>query len=129
MRSQFDPLPFARQTGLPVDEVEHVFSALVCNPLYSAKEATKRGEEGMFEMMEFYAKYGTQTRQWGKDEEGAKQIRGELHDVGPGLVEVILEDGAKDRLKLSELSRSDIKYLKETLTDEHKGVLWQSTHV
>lgn len=118
LRAKFDPLPFARETGIPVEEVKHLFSSLVCNPLYFADEAKKRGEEGMQEIMELYEKCGTRSRPWGVDENGGKKMVGELHGVAPGIVKIILRNGSIGELKLSELSKYDERYLKETLTVE-----------
>ena len=125
MRFQFDPVPFSKATGLPIGEVRQVFSVIVCNPLYDAKEATRRGGEGMFEMMEFYQKYGTPNRPWSKDGKGAQRVAGELHRITAGLVEIILENGSKHTMKVNDLSVGDSKYLQETLTLKDQRMLWQ----
>lgn len=129
MRAQFNPFPFAEEEGLPVDEVKHVFSGLVCNPLYFADEATRRGEEGMGDLIELYTKYGTPTRAWGKPMivDGVKTaVYGELSRVSAGKVELITRKGSKTTMKLSELTEVDKKYLKDTLTNSDKMTLWET---
>ena len=127
LRLQFDPIPFARESGLSVEEIKHVFSALVCNPLYFAVEAKKRGEEGIKQIMEAYNEFGTPMRPWGKGEKGAKKVTGELHNVQAGAIELILENGSKGEMKLSDMSDTDIKYLKDTLMPLDKQKLWETS--
>ncbi|KAK3058846.1 hypothetical protein LTR09_000411 [Extremus antarcticus] len=121
LRLHFDPVPFAQKTGLPVEEVNHVFSTLVCNPLYDAKEAGKRGEEGMQEIFEMYRERGAVSRGWGKTD--AKQL-GELGGVEAGKVQLILEDGSKASMEAEELSEVDVKYLRQTLTKEDRRMVF-----
>ena len=128
-RNIVDLVPFAKQTGIPVEEAKNVFSVLVCNHLYDVKEATKRGEEGMLELMEFYEKFGTPNRPWGKTENGAERVVGELHGVAPSSIKIILVEGSKSQLDLSDLSDVDIKYLGETLTVKDRRILWQDNDV
>ena len=123
LRAQFDPIPFAQETGLPVEEVQHMFTALVCNPLNFPKEAKKRGEEGMQEILELYQKYGTLVRSWGKHEKGEKKVTGELYSVELGVVNIILDSGSMGEVKICELSAADVEYLKETLTKEENRKL------
>ena len=110
MRSQFDPVPFAKEFGLPVDEVTHVLSGLVCNTLYFAKRATKRGEDGMNQILNMYVANGTPTQPWGKLEDGKARLMGELSGVAMRTVEIILRNGNKYAVQLSQLSDVDIKY-------------------
>lgn len=124
LRSQFDPVPFAREHNLPVNEVQQVFSAVVINPLYHAAEAKRRGEAGMQEIMELHNAYGTPNRVWGKP--GGKRARGELTVVEEGAVVLALRlSGNKFTMKADELSDLDIKYLVDTLTAEDKCTLWK----
>lgn len=125
LRAQFDPVPFAKETGLPVEEVKQVVNALVCNPLYFADEAKKRGDEGMQALFELFNKYGTTSRPWGKAYGEKKRVLGELYRVEVGVVEVILSSGSKIALKLTDLSDGDVQYLTETLTEEDKASLWR----
>lgn len=127
LRWQFDPTPFAKEHGIPVEEVAHVFNAVVCNPLYKPKEAARRGEEGMAAVMELYRapKYATPKRKWGKDAGGPKELLAELRGVQKGKVELIWGiSGNKKVVTLEELNEQDVKYLRETLSKEDKKVLW-----
>ncbi|KAK4546560.1 hypothetical protein LTR36_001777 [Oleoguttula mirabilis] len=115
LRQQFDPVSLARQRGIPVDEVQQVFSAIVCNPLYDAAEATRRGEEGMQQIFDLYNKYGTPSRVHGKD--GAKRIKGELAGIEQGVVVITgTTTGNKYKLPAEQLSEADLEYLEATVT-------------
>lgn len=134
LRYQLDPVPFAKQTGIPVEEILHVFNAVVCNPLYEFKEAKKRGEEGMREVMEIYQsrKYATPRRPWGREEHefvGAepkeKRWLGELKGVREGAVELVLASSGNEMVMWAwQLGEKDIKYLRETLGEEDYDKVW-----
>lgn len=118
LRRQFDPVPFAREHGIPVNEVQQVFSTVVCNPLYDAKEARRRGEEGLQELFDLFNKYATPSRWWSKDE--SEMVRGELADIEEGVVIVTArKTGAKVNILAEHLSVADVKYLKATV-DAHE---------
>ncbi|KAI7287311.1 hypothetical protein KC345_g656 [Hortaea werneckii] len=122
LRAHFDPVPFARQWGIPVEEVRAVFYAVVCNPLYDAEEATRRGEEGGMRLMEVAKQYGTPTRRWGKP--GGKRIRGEFDGVKDGQVVVIGEaTGNEYRVSREELSQVDEEYLQHAMGDDGLSLL------
>ncbi|KAK5133237.1 hypothetical protein LTR08_008072 [Meristemomyces frigidus] len=122
LRSQFDPVPFAREHGIPVEEVQQIFTTVVCNPLYNAAEACRRGEEGMAEIFELYNKRSTVSRRWGR--QNFKRVAGELASVEQGVVVVTgAESGNKYELAMRELSVEDVKYLKETLTESDLKLL------
>ncbi|GAB1739257.1 hypothetical protein NU219Hw_g4005t1 [Hortaea werneckii] len=117
LRAQFDPVPFARQWGIPVEEVRAVFYAVVCNPLYDAEEATRRGEEGVVRLMEFAKRHGTPTRRWGK--QGGKRVLGEFDGIKNGQVVVIGEaTGKKYCISPEELSKLDEEYLRHAMGED-----------
>lgn len=118
LRLQFDPIPFAREHCMPVEEVRAVFSALVCNPLYDAKEARRRGEDGVEEMMALYNRFGTPRRPWGG------KVWGELDGVEKGVVRLVCADGSKGQVGVGELSELDVKYLQDTLAENDASMLW-----
>ena len=114
-----DASDFALMENIPVEEVQQVFSTLVTKPLYDAREAMKRGEEGMREMFEFHAKEGTQARMWRQGVAGQKAFRGEIQGVDKGIVKVIVcHEGSLRGLPVRELGVEDKKYLKTVLRKE-----------
>ncbi|KAI6869217.1 hypothetical protein KC343_g12690 [Hortaea werneckii] len=122
IRAQFDPVPFAREWGIPVEEVRAVFYAVVCNPLYDAEEATRRGEEGVMRLMEFAKRHGTPTRRRGKP--GGKRVRGEFDGVKDGQVVVIGEaTGNKYEISREELSQVDEEYLQHAMGEDGLSLL------
>lgn len=92
LRRSFAPATFAERNGLTVEEVQAVFSAVVCSPLYAAAEATKRGEEGMMEIFEAYNRYGTPVRGWGEK----REIVAELTAVENGNVVLTTRKAQQD---------------------------------
>lgn len=128
LRMQYDPVPFARAHGITVEEVRHVYHAMVCNPMYAAKEAAKRGEEGMMEIVEMYrnGENAAVARPWGREEHegGEKRWLGEITGVKREGVEITLaRSGLKRVLSLKEMGAKDRKYLKEILTEGDKNLL------
>ena len=123
LRNQFDPIPFARQFDIPVEEVQAHFTAVVVNPLYDAMEARRRGDEGIKELMKLYNKYGTQTRTWKAIKDKSQGVRGELSAVKPGVVEVIDPEGSKVVIQAKNLTADDTKYLKPLLNDDELEML------
>ncbi|KAK5128044.1 hypothetical protein LTR85_005161 [Meristemomyces frigidus] len=122
LRSQFDPVPFARKHRIPLEEVQEVFSAIVCNPLYDAAEAKRRGEEGMQELLDAYNKYGTPSRRWGKV--GGKIVEGELARIEEGVVVLTgRETGNKCKLPAVQLNDADIEDLRATVTESEMEML------
>lgn len=114
-----DPHPFSRRTGKPVEEVLHVWSALVAAPLYDTIEAKKRGEEGMQKQFEVLNKFGTPNRPWADG-----KFHGELHNIKAGTVLLITQaEGNKEEVKVPDLSKADLNYLKTALDDAHWKVL------
>lgn len=123
LQDHIDLSGFAKEHELSVEEVKSVFSAVVRKPLYSVKEARKRGEEGMEEIMGYYQKYGTKTRSWAL-ETTTTIVVGELNGIEkPDLIDVIKEDGTKMQLRFGDLSTADKKYLQATLSPKDVRIL------
>ncbi|KAK0944773.1 hypothetical protein LTR29_003786 [Friedmanniomyces endolithicus] len=130
LQAQFDPRPFAQEQNLPVDEVMHCFTSVVCAPLWDADTALRRGEEGMVAQMEAVGKYGTPSRWWGREvREGGRvvgrRVFGELSGVEKGVVELVTGEGEKCCLRLVELGEEDVGFLKGMLSERDRGVLWE----
>ncbi|KAK5174590.1 uncharacterized protein LTR77_001671 [Saxophila tyrrhenica] len=128
LRQQFDPTHFARVTGLPVEEITHVFSAVVADPLYDGEEACKRGEEGMTALFELAREFGAVNRERGvrKGMKVGEGVVGELEGVGEGKVRVIVEKsgGGGKVLGVGELGEGDVRYLGQKLTKEDRGTVF-----
>ncbi|EMC98878.1 hypothetical protein BAUCODRAFT_382967 [Baudoinia panamericana UAMH 10762] len=126
LRSQIDLKPFAQANKLPLEEVMHVFTSLVVNPMRDAKEATKRGEEGMQEIIDMANKYGTRSRRWGRpiSSTDPRRLTGELTHVEKGAVVLNCTNGNKRRVKVDDLVEEDIEYLRKVLLKGHWQLLW-----
>ncbi|KAK0262998.1 hypothetical protein B0A54_03871 [Friedmanniomyces endolithicus] len=130
LQSQFDPLPFAREQNLPVDEVMHCFTSVVCQPLWDADTACRKGEEGMVAQMEAVGKFGTPSRWWGREVRDGervvgRRVFGELTGVERGVVALATGDGSKCCLRLVDLGEEDVGFLKGMLSERDRGVLWE----
>ncbi|KAK5118361.1 hypothetical protein LTR62_002875 [Meristemomyces frigidus] len=121
---QFDPLPFAREHNLPVDEVQHVLTALITRPLHSAEEAARRGEEGIQSMFDLANKFGIKCRRWGRGEDNDTRFYAELAGVEKQIVVLTTEAGFKQTLRLDQLSGEDIQYLQTQLRPSDKTLFW-----
>lgn len=105
MRWQFGPVPFARESHKPVEEVSLIASRLVFNPLYKASEAMKRGELAREQVLGLFKTWATPSRVW-----AGNNVKGELDGItAGGLLRLILEDGSLKHIKLDELDPADRK--------------------
>ncbi|KAK5686960.1 hypothetical protein LTS10_001096 [Elasticomyces elasticus] len=124
-RETFDPVPLAKEMGMPVEEVQCLHNALVCNPLYDAGEAAKRGEKGVLDVMNLSVT--TPPRFWGakSKKDGPPRVKGELTGVEKGVVKLIMRTGHVYTMQISDLVREDVKYLLSNLREKDKRVLWE----
>jgi hypothetical protein len=119
LRQQFDPREFAAQTGLTIEEINYVFTGIVVNPLYDAKQATKRGDDYMEELRKEFRDSLAHDRPWGKPKNDESMIEGRLSKISNGGdVEIITTDGGKVKMARRALSEIDLKYLEQTLTEK-----------
>ncbi|KAK0291040.1 hypothetical protein LTR35_001761 [Friedmanniomyces endolithicus] len=130
LQAQFDPLPFAREQNIPVDEVMHCFTSVVCQPLWDADTAVRKGEEGMVAQMEAVGKFGTPSRWWGREVRDGervvgRRVFGELTGVERGVVVLATGEGSKCCLRLVDLGEEDVGFLKGMLSGRDRGMLWE----
>ncbi|KAF2164670.1 hypothetical protein M409DRAFT_25064 [Zasmidium cellare ATCC 36951] len=112
IRYQFDPIPFARAADKPVEEVNIIAARLICNPLYDAGEAMKRGQEGIDEIKAAFRASATPSRPWAN-----RTIKGELDAIKTGgELRVICDDGSLEEIGVDQLDVTDTKYLDSTLS-------------
>lgn len=115
-----DLTPLARRLDKPVEEVYHMYHAVVVNPLYDARKADSKGVQGMKGWFRLYNKYGTPCRVWADDEDK----NGELDNITDGTVHLILqESGNKSQVKLDDLSESDLKWIQENVYLRNRQIL------
>ncbi|KAK5708393.1 hypothetical protein LTR97_000933 [Elasticomyces elasticus] len=132
LRETFDPTIFAREEGMPIEEVQHVFTAIVCRPLRDAGEARRRGEEGIAELMKEANKHGMPFRRYGKEERGEdgklvkQRIYGELIGVEKGGIVLALRNGNKHIMPVSELVDEDVAFLFVNISAQDRLVVWET---
>ncbi|KAK5743141.1 hypothetical protein LTR17_002902 [Elasticomyces elasticus] len=132
LRETFDPTIFAREEAMPIEEVQHVFTAIVCRPLRDASEARRRGEEGIAELMENANKYGMDFRRYGKEERSVdgklvkQKIYGELIGVEKGGIVLALRNGNKHIMPVTELVEEDVTFLFANISAQDRLVVWET---
>ncbi|KAK3656582.1 hypothetical protein LTR56_002930 [Elasticomyces elasticus] len=132
LRETFDPTIFAREEGMPIEEVQHVFTAIVRRPLRDAGEARRRGEEGIAELMKEANKHGIAFRRYGKEERGEdgklvkQRIYGELIGVEKGGIVLALRNGNKHIMPVSELVDEDVTFLFVNISAQDRLVVWET---
>lgn len=115
-----DLTPLARQLDKPLEEVYHMYHAVVVNPLYDARKASSKGVQGMKGWFRLYNEYGTPCRVWADDEDK----NGELDNIADGTVHLILqESGNKCHVKLDDLSESDLEWIQENVYLQNRQIL------
>lgn len=150
LENNFDATGFAMDLSnieghriVTTEEANWMLRAVVTRPLRLAECAKQRGENGMQELQEYVEKHGTVIRSWGV---GEARVKGEflgLDDYGVvialattkfGQAEqdaaTILNEGltiemssGRANVGLKKLSPKDMKYLRETVSDNDRVVL------
>lgn len=116
----FDLVPLARELGKPVEEVYHMYHAVVTKPLYDARKANNKGLQGMKGWFKLYNEYGTPSRVWAEDEDR----RGELDDITHRTIHLILQKtGTKCKVKLEELREDDFEWIQENIEERNRQIL------
>ncbi|KAF2206864.1 hypothetical protein CERZMDRAFT_102927 [Cercospora zeae-maydis SCOH1-5] len=114
-----DLKPISRMLDKTVEEVYHMYKAVVVGPLLDARKARSRGEKGMKSLFENYNNNGTPNRAW-----TTESIRGEFDDVSFQTIHIILEEsGFKKQIKLRDLTNEDLDYIKKNVVIEHRKIL------
>lgn len=123
LQENVDLVPFAETEGLTVEEVQHVFHAVVTEPLLDETEklagmAAKR-MESMFELLN--PKVGlARGRVWRGE---ASSVQGELCGVRPGVVQLANENGELIEVPYGKLVKADQEFVLKAVTGEERGVL------
>jgi hypothetical protein len=111
LQENVDLVPFAEQENLTVEEVQHVYHAVVVEPLLDETEKLATvGEKRIERMFKAYDKdVGKTWRKWG---DGESSVEGDLGGVRPGIVQLT---GAKADL---------IEVPWRKMTDVDKEFVW-----
>lgn len=116
-------VPFAEQEGLTVEEAQHVFHAVVTEPLLDETEkladvGTKR-MEGIFRVLNSQVGL-TKWRKWGSE---VSSVKGEVCGVRPGVVQLVGEEGQLIEVPFMKLGKADFEFVLKLVTKEERSVL------
>lgn len=118
LRKTFDPVPFAEQEEITVEEVQHLHTALVVEPLHD--ETEKMGavaEQRVEQYFKTYAIRGSESRKWASFD-GKESVGGEMVGVRPGIVQIIGDQGNYIEVRFKSLSEEDQAYVKNLVSAE-----------
>ncbi|QIX00843.1 hypothetical protein AMS68_006360 [Peltaster fructicola] len=119
LRANTNLLPFAEQEGLPLEEVQHLFTHVICDQLYNNAERVRQAAEArLVGHIKVLAESGTPCRTWTQ-----KDVEGELMRVRVGELVLITPAGTQLTVERSELTEDDLTYLKGELTEPQWNVL------
>ncbi|KAK6439836.1 hypothetical protein LTR95_003954 [Oleoguttula sp. CCFEE 5521] len=115
-RRQFDAEPFATKHGKSVEEVEHIFHALIYEPLQSQSEKVRKFCEARVEKrMKLLNDCGERMRKW---DIGKTRITAELYGVKEGVVVFVNEKGEETEAVFRKLGIADQEYIKGLASEE-----------
>lgn len=118
LRENFDPVPFAEQEHLTVEEVQHVFNAVVTEPLSDeAEKICGVAEKRMVRVFQAMNDRGVQMRVW------SGGLRGEFVGVRPGVVQLVGEVGEMLEARFEDLSKENKQYVLGLVGEEEMAKL------
>nr|OQO31386.1 hypothetical protein B0A51_02176 [Rachicladosporium sp. CCFEE 5018] len=109
-RRQFDAEPFAAAHGKSVEEVEHIFHALIYEPLQSQSEKVRKVCQARVEKrMKLLNDCGEKLRKW---DIGKSRVTAELYGVKEGVVVFVNEKGEEIEAVFGRLGMAAQEYIK-----------------
>ncbi|OQO11009.1 hypothetical protein B0A48_05264 [Cryoendolithus antarcticus] len=115
-RRQFDAEPFAAEHGKSVEEVEHIFHALIYEPMQSQAEKLRKLCEAKVEKrMKVLNGCGEKMRKW---DIGKTRFTAELYGVKEGVVVFVNEKGEEIEAVFRRLGMADQEYIKGLASEE-----------
>ncbi|KAM0701604.1 hypothetical protein Q7P35_010512 [Cladosporium inversicolor] len=115
-------VPFAEQEGLTVEEVQHVYQAVVVEPLrVETDRLAEVGQKRIEKMFKAYNKtHGKTWRKWG---DGKSSVDADLGGVKPGIVQLTGENADLIEVPFRKLNDVDKEFVLSLLPEEELAVL------
>jgi len=115
-------VPFAEQQGLTVEEVQHIYQAVVVEPLL--QETDKLAEAGQKRIETMFKTYDkTKGKSWRKWGDEASSVEGDLGGVRPGIVQLTGKNADLIEVPLRKLNEIDKNFVLAMISEEEHAIL------
>ena len=122
LEEKIDLVPFAAQENLTVEEVQHVYQAVVVEPL---REETDKlatvGQKRIENMFKAYDK--TRGKGWRKWGDGESSVEADLGGVRPGTVQLTGKDADLIEVPFRKLNDVGKEFVLSLLPEEELAIL------
>ena len=115
-------VPFAAEQGLTVEEVQHVYQAVVVEPLLQETDKlAAAGQKRIQTMFKTYDKTkGKTRRKWGDE---GNSVEGDLGGVRPGIVQLIGKNADLIEVPFRKLNKVDQDFVLGIISEEEHAIL------
>jgi hypothetical protein len=122
LEENIDLVPFAAQENLTVEEVQHIYQAVVVEPLLDETEKLAAvGQKRIENMFKAYDKTkGKSWRKWGDDD---ISVEGDLGGVRPGIVQLTGKNADLIEVPFRKLKDVDKEFVLSLLSEEELAIL------
>lgn len=119
-------VPFAEEQGLTVEEVQHVYQAVVVEPvLQETDKLAEAGQKRIETMFKTYDKTKGKTwRKWGDED---SSVDGDLAGVRPGIVQLIGKNADLIEVPLRKMTKADIHFVMGLISEEERAILMRQS--
>lgn len=115
-------VPFAEHEGLTVEEVQHVYQAVVVEPLRA--ETDKVAEAGQKRIENMFKAYNkTDGKTWRKWGDGDSSVKADLGGVRPGIVQLTGKNADLIEVPFRKLNDVDKEFVLSLLPEEELAIL------
>jgi hypothetical protein len=122
LQEKIDLVPFAEQENLTVEEVQHVYHAVVVEPLLvETDKLAVVGQKRIERMFKAYDKDVGMT--WRKWSDGESSVEGELGGVRPGIVQITGKKADLVEVPWRKMTDADKKYVWDLLPEAERAIL------
>ena len=122
LQEKIDLVPFAEQENLTVEEVQHVYHAVIVEPLLvETDKLAVVGQKRIECMFKAYDRgVGMIWRKWG---DGESSIEGELGGVRPGIVQITGKKADLIEVPWRKMTKADKEYVWSLLPEAERAIL------
>jgi hypothetical protein len=126
LQENIDLVPFAEQESLTVEEVQHVYNAVVVEPLFvETDKLAETGQKRIEKMFKAFDKtVGKTWRKWG---DGNSSVGGDLGGVRPGIVQLTGKNADLIEVPFRKLNDTDKEFVLSLVSEEELAILMRET--
>ena len=131
LQENIDLVPFAEQESLTIEEVQHVYQAVVVEPLLRETDRVSiEGQKRIETMFKTYTRaVGLSWRKWGDEN---SSVEAQLGGVRPGIVQLTGKNADLIEVPYIKLTKADKEHVLSLVRDDERAILmrevvWKTT--